>query len=72
VRSILTSFQVLFDRKDVRPGCVFALQTFGADAGNRIPGALARTSIEYAARPTYLLLTLADRRRYLETRGRGE
>jgi hypothetical protein len=27
--SILKTFQALFDRKDVRPGCVIALQTFG-------------------------------------------
>jgi hypothetical protein len=28
--SILKSFQALLERKDVRPGCVFSLQTFGA------------------------------------------
>jgi hypothetical protein len=37
-------FQSLFDRKDVRPGCVIALQTFGAYAGNWHPHAHAIVS----------------------------
>ena len=35
--SILKSFQALLDRKDVRPGCVFSLQTFGAYGANFNP-----------------------------------
>jgi len=42
--SILKIFQALFDRKDVRPGCVIALQTFGAYAGNWHPHAHAIVS----------------------------
>jgi len=43
--SILKTFQALFDRKDVRPGCVIALQTFGAYAGNWNPHAHAIVSV---------------------------
>jgi hypothetical protein len=39
--SILKAFQALFERTDVRPGCVIALQTFGAYAGNWNPHAHA-------------------------------
>jgi hypothetical protein len=35
--SILKSFQALLERKDVRPGCVFSLQTFGAYGANFNP-----------------------------------
>jgi hypothetical protein len=35
--SILTTFQALLDRKDVRPGCVFSLQSFGAYGANFNP-----------------------------------
>ena len=35
--SILKTFQALLDRKDVRPGCVFSLQTFGAYGANFNP-----------------------------------
>ena len=31
------NFQALLDRKDVRPGCVFSLQTFGAYGANFNP-----------------------------------
>jgi hypothetical protein len=41
---LLKTFQALFDRKDVRPGCVIALQTFGAYAGNWNPHAHAIVS----------------------------
>jgi len=42
--SILKSFQALFGRKDVRPGCVVALQTFGAYGCNFNPHAHAIVS----------------------------
>jgi hypothetical protein len=42
--SILKMFRALFDRKDVRPGCVIALQTFGAYGGNWHPHAHAIVS----------------------------
>jgi hypothetical protein len=42
--AILKTFQALLDRKDVRPGCVIALQTFGAYAGNWNPHAHAIVS----------------------------
>jgi len=42
--AILKTFQALFDRKDVRPGCVIVLQTFGAYAGNWNPHAHALVS----------------------------
>ncbi len=35
--SIVKSFQALLDRQDVRPGCVFSLQTFGAYGANFNP-----------------------------------
>ena len=35
--SILKSFQALLGRKDVRPGCVFSLQTYGAYGANFNP-----------------------------------
>lgn len=35
--AIHKSFQALFDRKDVRPGCVVAIQTFGAYGANFNP-----------------------------------
>jgi hypothetical protein len=35
--SILKTFQALLDRKDVRPGCVISLQTFGAYGANFHP-----------------------------------
>lgn len=35
--SILKTFQALLDRKDVRPGCVISLQTFGAYGANFNP-----------------------------------
>ena len=35
--SILKTFQALLDRNDVRPGCVFSLQTFGAYGANFNP-----------------------------------
>jgi len=37
--SILKTFQALFDRTDVRPGCVISLQTFGAYGANFNPHA---------------------------------
>jgi len=42
--AILKTFQALLDRKDVRPGCIIALQTFGAYAGNWNPHAHAIVS----------------------------
>jgi hypothetical protein len=33
--SILKTFQALLDRKDVRPGCVISLQTFGTYGANK-------------------------------------
>jgi hypothetical protein len=39
--AILQSFQAVFDRTDVRPGCIVSLQTFGAYAGNWNPHAHA-------------------------------
>ncbi len=39
--AILKSFQALFGRTDVRPGCVASLQTFGAYALNWNPHAHA-------------------------------
>jgi hypothetical protein len=42
--SIPKTFQALLDRKDVRPGCVIALQTFGAYARNWNPHAHAIVS----------------------------
>jgi hypothetical protein len=42
--SILKTFQALLDRKDVRPGCVITLQTFGAYARNWNPHAHAIVS----------------------------
>jgi hypothetical protein len=35
--AVRKSFQALFGRKDVRPGCVFSIQTFGAFAANFNP-----------------------------------
>ena len=42
--SILKTFQALFERTDVRPGCVVSLQTFGAYGGNWNPHAHALVS----------------------------
>ena len=42
--AILKTFQALFDRTDVRPGCAVSLQTFGAYAGNWNPHAHALIS----------------------------
>jgi hypothetical protein len=42
--AILKSFQALFGRTDVRPGCVVSLQTFGAYGGNWNPHAHALVS----------------------------
>jgi hypothetical protein len=42
--AILKSFQALFERTDVRPGCVVSLQTFGAYGGNWNPHAHAIVS----------------------------
>jgi hypothetical protein len=39
--SMLKTFQALFDRKDVRPGCVVVLQTFGSFGCNFHPHAHA-------------------------------
>ncbi len=35
--TILKSFQALHDRKDVRPGCILSLQTYGAYGANFNP-----------------------------------
>jgi hypothetical protein len=35
--SILKTFQALLDRKDIRPGCILSLQTFGAYGANFHP-----------------------------------
>jgi hypothetical protein len=42
--AILKSFQPSFDRRDVRPGCVISLQTFGAYGANFNPHAHALVS----------------------------
>ena len=42
--SILQTFQALFDRDDVRPGCVVSLQTFGGYGANFNPHAHALVS----------------------------
>ena len=42
--AILKTFQALFDRTDVRPGCAVSLQTFGAYAANWNPHAHALVS----------------------------
>jgi hypothetical protein len=42
--AILKTFQALFDRTDVRPGCVVSLQTFGAYGANFDPRAHALVS----------------------------
>jgi len=42
--AILKTFQALFDRADVRPGCVVSLQTFGAYGANFHPHAHALVS----------------------------
>jgi hypothetical protein len=43
--SILNTFQALLDRKDVRPGCVISLQTFGAYGANSHPHCHAIISV---------------------------
>ena len=43
--AILKTFQALFDRADVRPGCVVSLQTFGAYGANFHPHAHALVSV---------------------------
>jgi hypothetical protein len=42
--AILKTFQALFDRSDVRPGCVISLQTFGGCGANFNPHAHALVS----------------------------
>jgi len=42
--AILKTFQALFDRRNVRPGCVISLQTFGAYGANFNPHAHALVS----------------------------
>ena len=42
--AILKTFQAVLDRTDVRPGCVFSLQTFGAYGANFKPHAHALVS----------------------------
>jgi hypothetical protein len=42
--AILKNFQAFFDRRDVRPGCVISLQTFGAYGANFNPHAYALVS----------------------------
>jgi hypothetical protein len=42
--AILKTFQAFFDRRDVRPGCVVSLQTFGAYGANFNPHAHALVS----------------------------
>jgi len=43
--AILKTFQALFDRTDVRPGCVISLQTFGGYGANFNPHAHALVSM---------------------------
>ena len=42
--AILKTFQAFFDRRDVRPGCIISLQTFGAYGANFNPHAHALVS----------------------------
>jgi hypothetical protein len=64
--SLLKTFQALSDRKDVRPGCVIALQTFGAYAGNWNPHAHAIVSDGvFTAKGEFLPLPAPSRERSL-------
>jgi len=42
--AILKTFQAFFDRRDIRPGCIISLQTFGAYGANFHPHAHALVS----------------------------
>ena len=46
--AILKTFQAFFDRRDVRPGCVISLQTFGGYGANFNPHAHALVSMSLA------------------------
>ena len=59
--SILKTFQTLLDRKDVRPGCVISLQTFGAYGANVNPHCHALVSDgAFSADGSFLLLPSLD------------
>ncbi len=66
--SILKTFQALLGREDIRPGCVFSLQTFGAYGANFNPHCHGLvTDGAFSADGEFLPLPLLDASAVMET-----
>jgi hypothetical protein len=57
--SIRKSFQTLFVRKDVRPGCVISIQSFGSFGANFHPVGSKNSTEQQVAEPTNLAIISA-------------